>query len=170
MAASERTVSSIGEPVPAGRGRARRLGPAPLAWHFAAARRAWLLPDGARPELQEFLRGLQAYWHHPYRRRAPALPVLWACGATRLLDYGPAGAPPVLAVPSLINRAYILDLMPECSLLGFLRARGFRPLLLDWGEPGAAERRMSFDDHVLARLGGALAWWIRAHGTQVNSV
>ena len=66
-------------------------------------------------------------------------PMIWSEGAARVLDYGGDG-PSVLFVPSLVNRAYILDLMPGQSMMRWFAGRGVRPLLLDWGWPGAAER------------------------------
>ncbi len=68
-----------------------------------------------------------------------------------------APGPRVLFVPSLINRAYILDLMPEASMLRWLAAHGVRPLLLDWGWPGEVERRVHLTDYVAGRLERALA-------------
>ena len=61
----------------------------------------------------------------------------------------------MLFVPSLVNRAHILDLMPEQSLLRWFAARGTRPLLLDWGWPGALERGFTLSD-ATDRLGRAL--------------
>src|SRR3546814_5935604 len=46
---------------------------------------------------------------------------------------------PVLVVPSLINRAYVLDLTAERSLLRWLAAHGLRPLLLDRSEEHTSE-------------------------------
>src|SRR5690242_17040506 len=66
-----------------------------------------------------FLKGIERYRDHPYRRDVVDPVAIWQDGSTRLLDYGGAGAP-LLVVPSLVNRAYILDLMPEKSLLRFL--------------------------------------------------
>ncbi len=99
-----------------------------------------------------FLRGVEAYRHHPYRRRLPTPPVIWRQGSTRLLDYGsdPA-APPVLLVPSLVNRCTILDLTPRRSLARALAKRGLRPLLVDWDTPGEAEAAFTLTDYV-ARL------------------
>ena len=99
-----------------------------------------------------FLTGLERYRRHPYRRRLTDPPVLWQEGTTRLLDYGPPGAAPVLVVPSLINRAYILDLAPGNSLLRHLAGAGLRPLLVDWGRPGEAERGFTLDDYIAGRL------------------
>ena len=83
---------------------------------------------------------------------------MWSAGSSRLLDGRPAKGWPVLVVPSLINRAEILDLLPGASLVDRLAAAGLRPLLLDWGEPGPVERRMSLGALIEERLGGALAW------------
>ena len=135
----------------------RRRGPRPLALHLAQALAS--ARDGPRAEAAlpaRFLAGLHAYWRHPERRGLAEPPTLWSRGATRLLDYGPADGLPLLVVPSLVNRAYILDLLPERSLLRHLAAHGLRPLLVDWGEPGPLERRMSLDDHLRDRLEAAL--------------
>jgi polyhydroxyalkanoate synthase subunit PhaC len=135
----------------------RRRGPRPLALHLAlavAAARGGPAADISLPA--RFLAGLHAYWRHPYRRALAEPPTLWSEGATGLLDYGPADGPPLLVVPSLINRAYILDLAPGRSLLRHLAEQGLRPLLVDWGEPGPVERRMTLDDYLRERLEAAL--------------
>jgi poly(3-hydroxyalkanoate) synthetase len=85
-------------------------------------------------------------------------PVLWQEGASRLLDFGPADASPVFVVPSLVNRAYILDLLPGHSMLRYLSTQGLRPLLLDWGYPGPVERGFSLSDYIAGRLERALAF------------
>src|ERR1700730_3414824 len=76
---------------------------------------------GITRRAQSYLAGLEAYRRHPYRRSNEAPPVLWRKGTTRLLDYGGDTAGPViLVVPSLINRLYVLDLLPERSFLRYL--------------------------------------------------
>ncbi|WP_255448527.1 alpha/beta fold hydrolase [Telmatospirillum sp. J64-1] len=118
--------------------------------------------EESRRRLDEFLRGLQAYRAHPYRRNLPETPVPWSEGSTRLIDYGTeiqkngGGGRPVLVVPSLINRAHILDLMPRRSLMRYLADRGLRPFLVDWGEPGEAEAAFTLSDYVAGRLERAL--------------
>ncbi len=114
------------------------------------------------------LGGVQAYRAHPYRRNLSEPPAVWQEGTSRLLDYAldsgapDSGAPdrgarvPVLVVPSLINRAYILDLNEQTSLLRWLASRGFRPFLMDWDRPGAEERGFSLSDYVAGRLERAL--------------
>ena len=104
-----------------------------------------------------FLEGIEGYRAHPYRRRLEDPPVLWQAGTTRVLAFGgeTAGAP-VLLVPSLINRAYILDLTASRSFARYLRERGLRPYLLDWAAPGTDERAFGLDDYVMGRLAPAL--------------
>jgi polyhydroxyalkanoate synthase len=112
-----------------------------------------------------YLKGLEAYRRHPYRRAARRRPALWRQGATRLLDYGTGTkAPGVLVVPSLINRYYVLDLLPERSFLDHLAARGLRPLVVDWGAPGPAERGFDLSDYIAERLDAALAAAAQAAG------
>jgi polyhydroxyalkanoate synthase len=54
--------------------------------------------------------------------------IAWAENKWRLLRFAPAGgarfATPVLLVPSLINRWYVLDLGPGRSLVEWLVAKG----------------------------------------------
>ncbi|MFN4282904.1 MAG: alpha/beta fold hydrolase [Alphaproteobacteria bacterium] len=104
----------------------------------------------------EFAAGVAAYRDHPYRRTLKEPPTLWQEGTTRLLDYAPRGGRPVLVVPSLVNRGHVLDLTAKTSLLRYLARRGHRPLLVDWGAPGAAERRFDLSDYIAGRLSRAL--------------
>ena len=116
------------------------------------------MPDAA------LLAGIAAYRRHPFERRVAEPPCIWQEGGSRLLDYGTAGTPPVLFVPSLVNRAYVLDLDERHSMLRFLAARGVRPLLLDWGWPDAAARSFTLTDYIAGRLERAL----EAVGTRVT--
>ena len=68
---------------------------------------------------------------------------------------GAAGVP-ALFVPSLVNRAYVLDLLPGHSMLRWLAGHGVRPLLLDWGWPTEVERRFTMTDYVAGRLERAM--------------
>lgn len=100
--------------------------------------------------------GMAAYRRHPFAREATDPPAIWTEGGSRLLDFGGEG-PTVLFVPSLVNRAYVLDLVPDRSLMRWLPGQGFRTLLLDWGWPGEAERLFTLTDYVAGRLERALA-------------
>ena len=88
--------------------------------------------------------------------------MVWQQGTTRLLDYGAthSGAKngaPLLVVPSLINRAYILDLSEKRSMMRYLAKKGFRPFLLDWGAPGDDEMGFDLSDYIAGRGEAALA-------------
>ena len=88
----------------------------------------------------------------------PPLPVVWTEGAAGCWTMaGRPGAAVVLVVPSLINRAEVLDLLPGGSMVRHLAGAGVRPLLLDWGAPGPLERGFSLTDYVAGRLERALA-------------
>ena len=102
------------------------------------------------------IEGIAAYRRHPWHRDLPDPPALWSEGSSRLLDYGGDGIP-VLFVPSLVNRAYVLDLAPGHSLLRWLAGQGVRTLLLDWGWPDQDERRFSLTDYIAGRLERGLA-------------
>jgi polyhydroxyalkanoate synthase subunit PhaC len=100
--------------------------------------------------------GIAAYRRHPWQRRLSDPPAVWTEGETRLLDYGPITGRPLLVVPSLVNRAYVLDLMEGHSMLRWLAEQGVRPLLLDWGWPTQRERRFTMTDYVAGRLERAM--------------
>src|SRR5271154_6747181 len=70
---------------PAGRELQRNLAAAGLE-PLAAAADAEL-----RSRSDLFLRGMERYRHHPYRRALADPPAIWREGTTRLLDYGAAG-------------------------------------------------------------------------------
>ena len=119
-----------------------------------------------------FLAGIETYRHHRFHRAPVRVPVRWRHGAARLLDYGSdAGGhenrPSVLIVPSLINRYTILDLMRERSFVRYLARQGLRPLVLDWGEPGAAEREYTLSDYITGPLTEATAAAVRLAGGPV---
>ena len=117
----------------------------------AAVEKAVLQAVLARAD--RFLGGILRYRRHPYRRDLPDPPTLHEEGTTRLLDYGGprAGGPPVLFLPSLVNRAYILDLSARRSFLRWLAEEGFRPLLIDWGWPDDTARRFTLTDYIVGR-------------------
>lgn len=135
--------------------RERILGALAAGGHAPEAFRAAVLRRLMRAD-RALLAGVAGYRRHPWQREAADPPAIWAEGGSRLLDFGGEG-PAVLFVPSLVNRAYVLDLTPEGSLMRWLPGQGFRTLLLDWGWPGEAERHFTLTDYVAGRLERALA-------------
>jgi len=80
-------------------------------------------------------------------------------GGARLLHFRGTAASatksaPILLVPSLINRWYVLDLRPGASLVEALVGAGFDVWLLDWGVPEPEDRYLDWDS-ILRRLARA---------------
>lgn len=108
--------------------------------------------------LASFIDGVQAYQEHPYRRVMPDPSIVWIQGTTRILNFGSdRNTNPILIVPSLVNRYYILDLNEKHSFVRWLADRGFCPLIVDWGMPGPSEQNFSLCDYI-KRLDCALDW------------
>lgn len=113
-----------------------------------------VVAEGLR-RVDTLLAGIERYRDHPWRRDVSDPPGTWSEGTTALRDYGGDG-PPVLFVPSLVNRSYILDLSRNRSLLRWLARQGSNPWLVDWGAPGPEERGYSLDDYIAGRLAAAV--------------
>jgi polyhydroxyalkanoate synthase len=113
--------------------------------------------DQALAQDSALIGGIAAYRRHPWHRDLEDPPHVWREGSSELLDYSPGSASPtILFVPSLINRAYILDLRSAGSMMRWFASHGTRPLLLDWGYPGDLERRFTLTDYVAGRLERAI--------------
>jgi polyhydroxyalkanoate synthase len=80
-------------------------------------------------------------------------------GRVRLLRYkvpGPRQQCPVLMVPSIINRHYVLDLRPGESLVEYLVQQGIPVYMIDWGRPGPQDRYATLEDHIVRWQGAAV--------------
>lgn len=101
---------------------------------------------------QGFLEGLQAVASSDYSRPESTHAVIWQRGSASLIDYAPdkRESLAILLIPSLINRYYILDLTPSSSFILFLKASGFRPLVMDWGAPSEDEQNYNCADYISA--------------------
>ena len=107
--------------------------------------------------------------------RGPATPhrVLEEGPLARLLHYpsskvGPGK--PVLIVSSLINRYYVLDLLPELSVIAQLAKRGFDVYVLDWKAPGADGPDLGFADYVDGVIPAAAQTIAARHGATPPAV
>lgn len=120
-----------------------------------------------RQQLSEFLDGIAAYRRHPFCRPATKADIVWELEGGRLFDYGVGSAEagetddnhenvgegrPLIIVPSLINGSCVLDLLPGRSFVGALCAAGFRPFLLDWGQPSGDALDFDLGDVISFRL------------------
>ncbi|MFN9810659.1 MAG: alpha/beta fold hydrolase [Deltaproteobacteria bacterium] len=72
---------------------------------------------------------------------------------------------PILLVPSLINRHYVLDLMPGKSFAEYLARQGYDVFCIDWGTPEDEDRYLTFDDFVDRYIGRALRVTCRTAGS-----
>jgi len=85
----------------------------------------------------------------------------------RLLHYPARGvrkAAPLVVVSSLINRYYVLDLLPEISVFSMLQARGFDLYVLDWKPVGDLGPTLRFADYVDGAIASAVADAARLYG------
>src|SRR3712207_9314104 len=56
---------------------------------------------------------------------------------------------PELLIYALVNRSYILDLVPGNSFVEHLLNEGFDVYMLDWGIPGREDKDLSFENYIL---------------------
>lgn len=107
-------------------------------------------------QLERIRRGM---WIHATTPRPPVgttpHEVIHQQDKLRLRYYAPPerveGLMPVVLVPSMINKAYILDLEPDRSLVGWLSAQGHPVYLVDWGVPGPEDAEEGLE-YVLEQL------------------
>jgi polyhydroxyalkanoate synthase len=76
-----------------------------------------------------------------------------------------AAGRPLLLVPSLINRWYVLDLRPGASLAGALAADGHDVYCLDWGVAQDEDRYLTWDE-VIAKVHRAMGVVRRSSGCE----
>jgi polyhydroxyalkanoate synthase subunit PhaC len=97
--------------------------------------------------------------------------VLYQDGRMRVLHYHPpssappADRPPALFVYALINKPYILDLLPGLSVVETLLARGIDVYLIDWGTPTILDQDKRIHDYVNGYIAAAVQATREAAGT-----
>ena len=78
---------------------------------------------------------------------------IWTKNKAKLYHYQPGTekkyATPILIVYALINRPYVLDLIPGNSLIEYLTGQGYDVYMIDWGIPGPEDNELTFEDYVL---------------------
>jgi polyhydroxyalkanoate synthase len=93
-------------------------------------------------------------WQHAQRVKKGATPaeVVYEEDRLKLLHYTSDEprkfATPLVFVFALVNRPYILDLLPQKSVVGQFLKAGFDVYLIDWGAPTHADRRLTLDSYV----------------------
>lgn len=125
----------------------------------------------ARARVTAALAGMTLYQNHPYQRNLDPMPLAAQIGTTELRDYGPSSppdAPLVLAVPSLVNPAHVLDLQENHSFLRTLAEQGLHPFLLDWTSPGQEELTFSLEEYITRRLVPLIRHLHHQHGRKIH--
>ena len=87
--------------------------------------------------------------------------LVWSEDKVRLFRYRPTAPavdlPPVLIVYGMIGRYTMADLQEDRSLVRNLLAAGLDLYVVDWGDPGRAERYLTIDDYVDGYLADCVA-------------
>ncbi len=136
------------------------LDPAQLVTAVAAA---------AKARMESFMRGVARYHTAPPSDRLARPDAVWSQGNARLRFYGGQGAP-VMVMPSLVNRADILDLSADRSFMRDLATGGLATYLLDWDAPGDVERNYASADYIMQVAIPALAHLHERHGVAAHLI
>jgi polyhydroxyalkanoate synthase subunit PhaC len=96
--------------------------------------------------------------------------VVWTKNKAKLYHYQTEAEKkhpvPILIVYALINRPYVLDLLPGNSFIEHLVNEGYDVYMLDWGVPGDEDAEMTFEDYVLDYIPRAIRKVLRHSGTE----
>jgi polyhydroxyalkanoate synthase len=76
----------------------------------------------------------------------------------------PSVATPLLIVPSLVNKPFIMDLLEGESFVAAMLERGFDVFMVEWGDPTPGQRRLGLGYYVENYLGRAVRRTMRAAG------
>jgi polyhydroxyalkanoate synthase len=126
----------------------------PTLWGFPGA---GPIPQQAQRDLERFQQRCGAVCQavlDAAARRSAQTPsdLVYAEGAARVLRYRPLVArplpAPLLVVPSMLSSYAIFDLTSGAGLVEYLLRQGLDVFVLDWGEPGPAERRITLDEYI----------------------
>jgi poly[(R)-3-hydroxyalkanoate] polymerase subunit PhaC len=142
--------------------------PLAQAWHKVAAGEKDKQADKV---IQRFLDAIAVkvrhgseYYADPARTPVGQTPrqLVHREGKIELYRYQPlpgveqADAPPVLLVYSLINRSYILDLVPGASFIEYLLEQGLDVYLIEWGECDPGDRQTTLDSLIEPGISGCV--------------
>jgi len=115
------------------------------------------IPDDIQNNIEKYKAGMQIIFEGA-RAETGQTPkeIIWTKNKAKLYHYEPSIEKrfpvPILLVYALINRPYVLDLIPGNSLVEHLVSNGFDVFMLDWGIPGDEDSNLTFENYVLDYL------------------
>jgi polyhydroxyalkanoate synthase len=115
-------------------------------------------------------------WRHAQRVKKGASPsqLVYEEDRLRLLHYlseePRKSETPLLFVFALVNRPYILDLLPQKSVVGQFVKAGFDVYLIDWKPPAHADRHWTLDHYVNVCLRNVVDYLRQRSGSEAVSV
>jgi len=136
---------------------------------------AWVRAQGAM--VDEFFDNLRRsarlpfMWQHAQRVRKGATPHEIVYEEDRLSvrhylsEEPPRFKTPMLFVFALVNRPYILDLLPHKSVVRQFMQAGFDTYLIDWGVPTHADRHNTLETYVNGYLANAVEYLKKRTGS-----
>jgi len=77
---------------------------------------------------------------------------------------------PVLCIPALISRSYILDLCANATMIGTLCEAGYDVYLLDWGLPGDEDAATTLEQLICEYIEAAVTRVRETSGSKKLSV
>lgn len=129
----------------------------------------WQKQDGrdARASMEKVVEGLRRYQLHPYQRPPQRASIIWTDGEARILWF--AASPKnkkaakvkksIFIIPSMINGAEILDILPEDrSLIRWLSLQGFDVFMVEWGNLREDPELANMDSALGVKLSKAVNW------------
>ena len=130
----------------------------------------------SKEQITEMVRGIKLYQGNDYEPHRLKTNIIWQSGTVKILEpfecirSGSVSSKPLLLVPSLINKSYILDLSEKRSLLRWLRSNGVNAYLLDWGDLAhdEASKNITMNDLVELKLCGAIKYLADMYSYQVD--
>ena len=107
------------------------------------------------------------------RKGATPSEVVYEEDHLKLLHYPGNGqvkhATPLVFVFALVNRPYILDILPNKSVVAHFVKAGFDTYLIDWGTATDADRHLTLDDYINGYLRNVVAAGPQAHAAPRRS-
>lgn len=156
-----------------------RKGLNPLSVHIGMAAAEMARQGGGnsadyQDSFAKMLQGIQKYQTYEGTIAVPPLTPVWQAGQARLLRL--VEQPdhqhkiPVILIPSLVNRAGVLNLTHDRSMMRYFAQQGLTPLLLDWGESCADEGQATCEGLITQRLLAAAQATQDLYGTKPHAL